>query len=133
MLLSLKCRYGIKSLIYISKKSGFVKSSAICQEEKIPPGLLKEIMAALIRHEIIIGKTGKAGGFKLSMPIDQIDLYSIVKILNKPIMNLVCINEGQVCEECKNTAFCNIRLTMKAVNDNIITQMKKTSLKDFII
>ena len=124
MKINTKVRYGLKDLAYIAENSNdkkLVRIKEISEDQDISIQYLEQILFKLKNENIIEGKRGPTGGYKLTLKPNQINLYTIYKILDDEERVIDC-NE----EACGETCIWS-RL------DNAMTKiLSETSLEDFI-
>ena len=85
MKISTKVRYGVKALVYIaeaSQKGNLARIKEISESEDISVQYLEQILFKLKNENIIQGKRGPNGGYKLSMEPEDITLHELYKILD---------------------------------------------------
>ena len=85
MKINTKVRYGLKALAYIAENSSdkkLVRIKEISEDQDISIQYLEQILFKLKNENIIEGKRGPTGGYKLTLKPNQINLYTIYKILD---------------------------------------------------
>lgn len=133
IVISKKCKYALKALLYISKNSGgkAVLTSAISREEKIPRKFLESILRSLRNNQILHSKRGKEGGFLLLRDPKEIYIVEIMRIMDGPVAMLPCVslNYYQSCEECDEES-CTIKGMFENIRDKTLEILGGTSLYD---
>ncbi|MGB2460314.1 MAG: RrF2 family transcriptional regulator, partial [Flavobacteriaceae bacterium] len=91
-MISKKCKYALKALLYISKNSGgkAILTSSIAQDENIPRKFLESILRSLRNNQILYSKRGKEGGFLLLRDPKEIYIVEIMRIMDGPVAMLPC-------------------------------------------
>ncbi len=81
-MLSRSSQYALQALIEISRRStdGPVSRDVIAGVTELPAKFLSKLLSDLARAGIVDSKRGPGGGFVLSRPADEIQLYEIVSI-----------------------------------------------------
>ena len=80
MKINTKVRYGLKALAYIAENSSdkkLVRIKEISEDQDISIQYLEQILFKLKNENIIEGKRGPTGGYKLTLKPSQINLYTI--------------------------------------------------------
>ena len=132
-MISKKCKYALKALLYISKNSGgkAILTSSIAQDENIPRKFLESILRSLRNNQILYSKRGKEGGFLLLRDPKEIYIVEIMRIMDGPVAMLPCVSLTgyQACEECyeKNWA---IKGMFETIRDKTLEVLGGTSLHD---
>ena len=132
-MISKKCKYALKALLYISKNSGSkaILTSSIARDENIPRKFLESILRSLRNNQILISKRGKEGGFFLLRDPKDIYIVEIMRIMDGPVAMLPCVslNYYQSCEECDEKS-CTIKGMFESIRDKTLDILGNTSLHD---
>ncbi len=133
IVISKKCKYALKALLYISKNSGgkAILTSSIAQDENIPRKFLESILRSLRNNQILYSKRGKEGGFLLLRDPKEIYIVEIMRIMDGPVAMLPCVslNYYQSCEECDEKN-CAIKGMFETIRDKTLEVLGGTSLHD---
>lgn len=110
MKISTKVRYGLKALVYIaeaSQNNRLTRIKEISDSEGISVQYLEQILFKLKNENIIQGKRGPNGGYKLSMSPEDITLHELYKILDDEVRVIDCNESSESClcgeEECSDS------------------------------
>ena len=112
MKINTKVRYGLKALVYIAEESSkgkIVRIKEISQKEEISIQYLEQILNKLKKDDIIEGKRGPNGGYKLSLNPQELNLYKIYKILDDDEKVINCnenVKETKDCTDENCTSNC---------------------------
>jgi len=124
MKLSLRGEYALRALVVLglnySDKESIVRIQAISQKQNIPKRSLEQILNELKSAGIVESKRGAAGGYRLRMPPEQIELATVIRRIEGPLAPVGCVSERfyERCS-CPNEATCGLRSVMKEVRDAI--------------
>nr|WP_307776312.1 Rrf2 family transcriptional regulator [uncultured Cetobacterium sp.] len=102
MKISTKVRYGVKALVYIAESTAegkLVRIKEISESEEISVQYLEQILFKLKNENIIQGKRGPNGGYKLSLDPEDITLHELYKILDDEEKVIDC-NENNKSKNC---------------------------------
>ena len=86
MKISTRVRYGLKALVYIADKSSenkLVRIKEISDEQGISVQYLEQILFKLKNENIIEGKRGPNGGYRLAKEPKEITLHQLYKMKRK--------------------------------------------------
>lgn len=134
MKINTKVRYGLKALAYIAQYSTdnkLVRIKEISEEENISVQYLEQILYKLKNEEIIEGKRGPTGGYKLKKEPKDIDLYSVYKILDDEEKVVDCNENEENKHACKEDG-CGITCIWSQLDTAMTKILSETSLEDFI-
>ncbi|KAB8154159.1 Rrf2 family transcriptional regulator [Kordia sp. TARA_039_SRF] len=133
-MLSKKTKYGLKALSYIAKKGDDapVLISEIATEENISKKFLEAILLQLKNNGLLGSKKGKGGGYYLIKTPKEINVASLIRILEGPIAMLPCVslNFYEKCDDCKDEAQCGLHHIMIEVRDNMLAVLENKTLDD---
>jgi len=118
MKINTKVRYGLKALAYIA--------------ENISVQYLEQILFKLKNENIIEGKRGPTGGYKLAIEPKEIDLYMIYKILDDEEKVIDCNEMGEGKTHNCNEANCGDTCIWSKLDNAMTKILSETSLQDFI-
>jgi len=96
-MLSTKSVYAIKALVYIainSNKEDYISIKDISKFEAISVKYLEQIIAQLVRGNLLISYRGNNGGYKLSKKISEYNAYEIICVSDKDITKNNVSTEG---------------------------------------
>lgn len=138
-MLSNTCKYGIRSVVYLSVYSSNAKKigiKEISEALEIPSPFLSKIMQTLVRKKILNSIKGPHGGFSLARPAEDISIMDIVEIIDGRDIFEICLVRTTPCsdeEPCgihdKITALRNeMRETfINQTIDDLSTEFKRDS------
>lgn len=140
MKITTKTRYGIRALIYIGEKTwntkDLIRIKEISDKENISVQYLEQILNRLKKAEIIEGKRGPNGGYRLIQPPESINMYDLFKILESKIELVQCDKSSKNCvgDECKTFYLwkkMNIEIGKILKNTNLKELMDNSEMEDF--
>jgi Rrf2 family protein len=135
-MLSKKTRYAILATTRLAKEygNGPIQISDIARGEKIPQRFLENILLELKKLGILGSRLGKAGGYYLLKPPDEVSLLDIVRYFEGTIALMYCVSEKayQPCEFCKIEEQCKIRGVFKEIRDTTYAILQEAKLNSLI-
>ena len=132
MKFSKKVEYALIALLHIAKKSNGELTTARELSEKftISLELIGKILQSLVKSRLIFSVQGVKGGYYLARPIDQINLFEVIRSIDGPIALTDCIASGDP-ESCERGSNCLIRNSMNDIQEKIMNLLEQINLKDF--
>lgn len=84
VIFSKKCEYGLQAVLYLAavRNDEVLRVDVIASELNIPKEFVSKILQSLRENGIIESRKGKAGGFTLAKPPEQIKLIDIVEAID---------------------------------------------------
>lgn len=135
-MLSRKTKYGIKALIYLSKRTdqGPIPIPTIAKEENIPLKFLEAILLTLKNAGILDSKKGKGGGYYLLRDPSEIFMSEVIRLLNGPIAMVPCVslNFYEKCDDCPDENLCGVNSLMLEVRDSTLRILNGKTLQQLI-
>jgi Rrf2 family protein len=125
---SKKSQYGLRALVFLSKKHKDKKPLSIkeiAKAEAIPFDFLEKILLQLEKYKIVRGKRGIGGGYFLAKNPRNISIKEIVGSLEKTIMPVDC----SLCGMSKKCVSKNV---WGKVGNAINSTLGKIKLADLI-
>jgi Rrf2 family protein len=135
-MLSKKTKYAIKALVKLAKEAGKgpMLIGDIAEAERIPRKFLEAILLELKNIGFLGSRKGKGGGYYLAKPPAEIDLASVIRLMNGPISLVTCtsLRYYEPCEECADEATCSLRAAMLQVRDATLQVLQATTLDKLV-
>lgn len=135
-MLTKKTKYGLKAMTYLAKnyKGDPILIAEIAENEKIPLKFLESILLELRKSGLLASKKGKGGGYFLNQPAENINIASIIRVLEGPIALLPCVslNYYQKCEDCEDEETCSLNRVMVRVRDKTLRVLEHQNLTNLI-
>ena len=133
-MLSKKTKYGIKALTYLAKQENKtpVQIATISNSENISLKFLESILLTLRKNGLLASKKGKGGGYYLLKEPNEIQMTTIMRILEGPIAMVPCVslNFYEKCEDCPEEETCAVNKLMIQVRDSSLKIFRNTTLAD---
>jgi Rrf2 family protein len=130
-MLTKKGKYGLKALSALSElpPGQLAVVGDIARDNTIPKKFLDAILAELRNAGFVHSRKGKAGGYCLARPAEEIKIGHVVRVLDGPLAPIPCASKTryQPCEDCEE-ATCQIRHLMLDVRNAIADVLDNTSL-----
>lgn len=125
MKLSVRGEYALRALIVLGldyiEDDSLVRIQDISTRQNIPKRFLEQILNDLKSAGILESKRGIAGGYRLKLSPDRINLAEVIRHIEGPLAPVSCVSERfyEKCS-CPNEEKCAIRSVMKEVRDAIV-------------
>ena len=134
MKISTRVRYGLKALVYIAEKSRedkLVRIKEIAHDQNISVQYLEQILFKLKNENIIEGKRGPNGGYRLAKNPEEITLHELYKILDEEEKVIDC-NESKENKANCNGQSCGTTCIWNKLDNAMTKILEETTLNDFI-
>jgi Rrf2 family protein len=132
-MISKKCKYAIKALLYLAdfqEDDRSIFSTEIAEKEDIPQKFLETILRELRNFQILQSRRGKTGGYRLIKQPNEIKLTDLMRMMDGPIALSPCVslNYYASCEEC-NEKTCTIKPVFEKVRDQTLSILGNTTIE----
>src|SRR5665647_98251 len=135
-MLSKKTRYAFRALSYLAENygKGPILISSISAKKNIPLKFLENILCELKNADMLESKKGKGGGYILKVSPKNINLATVIRVINGPIALMPCasLNFYEKCLDCQDEETCGIRKMMIITRDATLKILEKKTLYDII-
>ena len=123
--------YAVRAVLYLAKINNGERAatSAVAQEQKIPPSFLAKIISQLSIAGVLHTSRGARGGVTLAREPRDITLLEVVEAIDGPIQLNECVANNGVCTFEEN---CPIRSVWCDAQDELVKRLKNTNFADML-
>jgi len=110
MKFSTRTRYGLRLMVELARelrKDRLVHLGRISGITGVSENYLAQLAIPLKNEGMLIGVSGKKGGYHLSRPPEEIRIGDIVRAVDGQISLTDCVNNPDIC---LNSSFCEARM-----------------------
>lgn len=126
--LTLRGDYAVRAMLAIARHDGGaapLSTRLIAAEMDIPVGFLAHVLGDLVRAGLVIGTTGRAGGYRLSRPAAEIDLLQVVDAIEGDGLAGRCVLRGGAC---RLDGICAVHAPFMAATEAMRRELRATTL-----
>ena len=134
-MISQKAKYALKAVVVLAKSDAEqLAIGEIAEQENIPKKFLEQILLDLKHHGIVASRRGKAGGYSLLKPPQDISFGEILRIVDGPLAPLPCLSRiaYRRCEDCADEGNCEVRRAFATVAEASRTILDSTSIASIL-
>ncbi|MBP5312075.1 MAG: Rrf2 family transcriptional regulator [Clostridia bacterium] len=105
-MISTKGRYALRVMIDLAENNtgDFIPLKEIAERQEISKKYLEIIVKDLVTAKLVVGSSGKGGGYKLLRDASEYKVGEIIEATEGPIITVACL-AGQT-NECPRAAKC---------------------------
>jgi Rrf2 family cysteine metabolism transcriptional repressor len=132
MKFSTRARYGLRMMVELARlesRSSLVQLKEIARVTGLSGNYLGQLAMSLRNSGLLIGVSGKRGGYKLSRPAEQITLREIIRAVHGPIFATECVVNPHIC---LNAEFCEARTIWALLTHRLQGILDEYTLADLI-
>ena len=89
----------------------------IATEQAIPERFLTRVMADLVAAGLVEGVAGRAGGYRLARPAEQVSLLDVIEAVEGDSRRRVCVLRGG---PCRLDGVCDVHEVFAAAQEDMI-------------
>jgi Rrf2 family protein len=129
--ISTRGRYGARFMLDLALHfgEGPVLLRDVSKRQEISVKYLEQLVTPLRVAGLVKSTRGPHGGYHLAKPPSEIDLYSVLSILEGPCALTECVADGSVCHR---SGTCVTREIWQEVSERICNHLKAISLKEMV-
>ena len=135
-MLSKKTQYAFQALMYLAQKEHTepVLIAEISKKKKIPLKFLENILLELKKAGILESKKGKGGGYFFKKNPKDVQLATVMRLLDGPISLLSCVSLYfyEKCRNCDEKG-CGLHHIMAQVRDANLKILEKKTIADIAL
>ena len=131
MILSQTAEYALRAVLYVAGEQNGQQVRVVDAAEAlaIPRNYLSKILHVLARAGILDSTRGKAGGFRLAKPADQLSLWSVVQEFDRiPVARRCLLGRPS----CSDRTACVAHESWKATSESIAVFFRQTTVADLL-
>ncbi len=123
--------YSVRAMLDIARhySIGRRKARQIAEVMDIPARYATQILADLVRHDLLMATAGPDGGYSLSRPADEITLLDVVDVAEGPTTLDTCVLRGGPCDW---TDVCPIHVTWYQAQVAFVDVLAGTTLAELV-
>ncbi len=132
MKVSTRARYGLRLMVELArelKKDDIIQLNKIAKITHLSEKYLAQLAIPLKEAGLIIGVSGKKGGYLLGYKPEEIKIRQIVCALIGPISLTDCVNSPEIC---LNYSFCEARTIWTILSERMHEILDEFTLADLI-
>ncbi|MCG9698441.1 Rrf2 family transcriptional regulator [Shewanella sp. Isolate11] len=122
--------FGIRTLMYLAlspEREALFRIAEITEVFELSPNHVSKIVHHLGKEGYLLTVRGKSGGFRLAKPAEQINLGSLVRVLENSLAPIDC-NKPY----CRFTPSCQLKGVLAEAVDAYLSVLDRYTLADMV-
>jgi Rrf2 family protein len=130
-MLSQTAEYALRAVLYLAQHSGPrpIRVTEMATRLAIPQNYLSKILYRLAHGGVLVSLRGKAGGFQLARPPDEVSLSTVIMPFDR-------VEERRRCllgrSQCSDHTACAAHTRWKEVADTVAEFFRNTTVADLL-
>ena len=131
-MISTKGRYALRVMIDLAKQhsDSYIPLKEIAERQEISKKYLEIIVKELVNSSLLIGVSGKGGGYKLSREPEQYSVGEILEVTEGSLAVVACLS--QTAEKCPRAGECETLPMWSEYNQMVHDYFYSKKLSDLI-
>ena len=133
-MLTQKAKYAVRALTVLAAVDRRVPLPIheVADRAHAPQKFLEAILLELRRHGVLASTRGKAGGYALARPPEEIRLGDVIRMVDGPLAPIPCasLTAYRPCVDCPDPPTCSLRRVMRRVRDATAAILDNTTVAD---
>ena len=131
-MISTKGRYALRVMIDLAKQHSehYIPLKEIAERQNISKKYLEIIVKELVNASLLIGVSGKGGGYKLSRSPEQYSVGEILEVTEGTLAVVACLSEN--AEKCPRAGECETLPMWSEYNKMVHDYFYSKKLSDLI-
>lgn len=134
--LSLRGDYAVRAMLALAQHElehadapEPLSARAIAERMRIPQRFVAHVLSDLVRAELVIGSTGRRGGYRLTRPAESIDLLRVVDAAERDGDPPRCVLRGIPCDP---QGRCAAHDAFSAATNAVRVELSRTTLAGLV-
>jgi len=121
--------YAVRAAVALAARNtdGLLSTRRIAAEMRIPPRFLPQVMADLVRADLVVAQTGRSGGYRLSKPASDISLLDVIRATEHDRAVRTCILRGGLCDP---DGRCDVHDAFSDARDALLNSLGRATLAE---
>ena len=124
-----KTDYGLRALVAIARAEGPMRTEELAAQEGVPVAFLHKALTDLANAGVLDGQRGRAGGFTLARPADEITVLEAIEIMQGPVAVSRCLLGDDACPRQES---CGLRWAWEMVQQKIASFLRGLTVEDLV-
>ena len=130
-MISQTAEYALRAVLHLAQLGDErpIRVHEMADALRIPRNYLSKILHQLTRHRVLVSLRGKAGGFRLASPPDDVPLSAIITPFDR-------VDERRRCllgrPQCSDRTACAAHTRWKEVADTVAQFFRDTTVADLL-
>jgi Rrf2 family transcriptional regulator, iron-sulfur cluster assembly transcription factor len=123
--------YAIRAAVDLARHhgEGRRKARAIAEEMAIPTTYVPQILAELVRAELVLSVAGRRGGYSLAREPGEITLLDVVRAVDGEVVSTSCVLRGG---PCRWDDVCAVHVPWARAQHALLDSLADTSLAELV-
>ncbi len=128
-MISQTAAHALRAVLYLARQPGPTPAVEIAAALGAPSNYLSKTLHRLAKAGVVIGTRGPTGGFRLTVPADELPLLRIIEAFDEPRGSGTCLLGGRRCNPDEP---CAAHRRWTAIKQEARAGLARTSVADLL-
>ena len=133
-MISSKGRYALRVMldlaVFEQENDGYSPLKDIAERQDLSIKYLEIIMKDMVRHELVVGISGKGGGYRLTKKPEEYNVGDILEKMEGPLAPVACLKDKGF--DCPRNNICNTLPMWREYNEMVHNFFYSRQLSDLM-
>ena len=128
-------KFGLRCLLVLANQGPGqqLSISEIAEKEGLSIPYTSKILSALRRADLVMAERGRGGGFTITRPAREINMYDVLTALGGPLVEANhCYNQSSNQELCDHNDKCSVHDILDTLANHLRQFLIMTTLEDIL-
>lgn len=130
MKISKKAYYGLRATLALAQREKPLSIHTLAEMEHLPENYLEKILQSLRKADVVIAHKGVTGGYTLSRPASEINIWEILRELDGPMKPFSTPVKGTL--PCLQVSHCQTNEVWRSLEEKIEETLSGISLASLV-
>lgn len=120
--------YAVRAMTRLARAdTGQLTAAAVAAETGIPASFVPQVMGDLVRAGLVANRRGRAGGYRLARPAEDVSLLQVVEAAEGDARRQTCVLRGG---PCRRDGPCDVHDAFFRAQEAVLHTLATVSLAD---
>ncbi|MEI8096797.1 MAG: Rrf2 family transcriptional regulator [Candidatus Moraniibacteriota bacterium] len=130
MKISKKSYYGLRAVLALAQAEKALSIHVLAEIEHLPETYLEKILQSLRKANLVTAQKGVSGGYALSRPAEEINVWEILRELDPPMKTFGTVQKGIL--PCFQVSHCQTNEVWRVLEKQIEMTLANISIEQLL-
>lgn len=115
----------VRALVVLAGREGRVKGTELAGALGTTSGFVPQVMSPLVRAGWVRSDPGPSGGYRMVVPLEQLDVLAVVEAVDGPTDSGRCVVADRPCDSSQP---CALHVAWGRARDELMASLRSMSL-----
>ncbi len=128
-MISQTAEHALRAVLYLARQAGPTPAVEIAAALGAPSNYLSKTLHRLAKAGVVVGTRGPTGGFRLTVPADELPLLRVIEAFDEPRGSGTCLLGGR---RCNPDDPCAAHIRWTAIKQEARAGLARTTVADLL-